>query len=112
MMKGIVGEVVSRMKSLGAQELRAWVGPAVCSRCYEVPAELRAAAAQITAEAAAVTWSGTPAIDVPGAVVSQLARHTSEVTWIPGCTRESPDLFSYRRDGRTGRFAGAVMIEP
>ncbi len=28
-----------------------------------------------------------------------------------GCTRESPDLYSYRRDGRSaGRLAGLVRI--
>lgn len=112
MMKGVVAEVISRMRDAGAREVQAWVGPSVCARCYEVPAALRAEAAAITPEAAAVTWTGTAAIDVPGAVVSQLARHTDHLTWIPGCTRECPDLFSYRRDGRTGRFAGAVMIEP
>jgi copper oxidase (laccase) domain-containing protein len=29
------------------------------------------------------------------------------------CTRESPDLFSYRRDGaRSGRQAGIIRIAP
>jgi hypothetical protein len=29
------------------------------------------------------------------------------------CTRESPDLYSYRRDGcRAGRFAGLVRRRP
>ena len=58
-----------------------------------------------------MTWAGTPAIDVPAAVVAQLAGAVSELTWLPGCTRERADLFSHRRDGRTGRFAGVVMIE-
>jgi hypothetical protein len=26
------------------------------------------------------------------------------------CTAESPELFSYRRDGRTGRLAGFVWL--
>jgi polyphenol oxidase len=28
------------------------------------------------------------------------------------CTRESDDLYSYRRDGVTGRFAGLVWLSP
>ena len=28
--------------------------------------------------------------------------------WIAGCAREEADLYSYRRDGRTGRFAGVI----
>ncbi len=111
MMKGVVTEVISLMRSEGAREIHAWVGPSVCGRCYEVPAELRDEAAAVTPEAATVTWAGTPAIDVPAAVVAQLAGAVSELTWLPGCTRERADLFSHRRDGRTGRFAGVVMIE-
>jgi copper oxidase (laccase) domain-containing protein len=33
------------------------------------------------------------------------------VTWVPGCAREDERLYSYRRDGRTGRFAGVVVLE-
>ena len=32
--------------------------------------------------------------------------------WLPGCTREREDLYSYRRDGQTGRFAGVVRLLP
>jgi copper oxidase (laccase) domain-containing protein len=26
------------------------------------------------------------------------------------CTAETPDLYSFRRDGRTGRFAGLIWL--
>jgi len=26
------------------------------------------------------------------------------------CTAERPELYSYRRDGRTGRFAGVIWL--
>ncbi len=42
-------------------------------------------------------------------MVEQLAAADVAVQWVPGCTRESGDLYSYRRDGRTGRFAGVVV---
>ncbi len=32
-----------------------------------------------------------------------------EQVWVPGCTRESPHLYSYRRTPVTGRFAGVVV---
>jgi polyphenol oxidase len=32
------------------------------------------------------------------------------VKWVAGCTRESEELFSYRRAHRTGRFAGVVRL--
>jgi len=28
------------------------------------------------------------------------------------CTAEDRDLYSYRRDGRTGRFAGLIWLAP
>ena len=59
-----------------------------------------------------MSWTGTPAIDVAAGVVSQLRANDIAVQWIPGCAREDHHLFSYRRDGRTGRFAGIVVAGP
>jgi copper oxidase (laccase) domain-containing protein len=71
---------------------------------------MRDAASQVAPEACTVSWTGTPAIDVAAGVVAQLRANGVAVQWVPGCTRESPHLFSYRRDGRTGRFAGVVQV--
>ena len=109
MTAGIVGVAVERMRELGARDLRAVVGPSICARCYEVPEELRAAAAAVAPEASARSWSGTPAIDVAAGVVAQLVANNVAVQWVPGCAREDERLFSYRRDGRTGRYAGVVV---
>lgn len=109
MTAGIVDVAVERMRELGARDLRAVVGPSICARCYEVPEELRAAAAAVAPETSARSWSGTPAIDVAAGVVSQLVANDVAVQWVPGCAREDERLFSYRRDGRTGRYAGVVV---
>jgi copper oxidase (laccase) domain-containing protein len=58
--------------------------------------------------AATVSWTGTPAVDVAAGVVAQLREAGVDVRWVPGCTRERADLYSYRRDGATGRFAGVI----
>ena len=110
MLAGIVGRAVSAMRDLGATSVSATVGPSVCGRCYEVPAEMAAAAASTVSSSAARSWTGTPAIDVAAGVVEQLAAADVAVHWVPGCSRESGDLYSYRRDGRTGRFAGVVTL--
>ena len=94
------------------RETLAVVGPSVCGRCYEVPEGMRAEAAAVSPPSATVSWTGTPAIDVAAGVVDQLSARGIRVTWVPGCTRESPDLYSYRRDGSTGRFAGIVRLLP
>ena len=49
MVSGIVDVAVARMRELGARDISAVVGPSVCGRCYEVPEELRAAAAAAVA---------------------------------------------------------------
>lgn len=108
MLGGIIGRTVEAMRDLGVGRLEAVVGPSVCGRCYEVPQEMTDEAALRWPASAAVTWTGTPAIDVAAGVVSQLAALDVSVTWLPGCTRETPTLYSYRRDGQTGRFAGLV----
>ncbi len=107
----IVDVAVDRMRELGAQQITAVVGPSVCGRCYEVPEQMRAAAAAVAPESSAVSWVGTPAIDVASGVVAQLHAKNVAVQWVPGCARESRSLYSYRRDGRTGRFAGIVVLE-
>jgi YfiH family protein len=110
MLQGIVGRAVDAMTDLGARSISAVVGPSVCGRCYEVPEQLRAQAAKVSPVAASVSWQGTPAIDVAAGVVDQLQARSVAVQWIWGCSRESEELFSYRRQHRTGRFAGVVRL--
>jgi YfiH family protein len=110
MMSGIVGRAVDAMTDLGAHSISAAVGPSVCGRCYEVPEAMRAQAAKISPVAAAISWQGTPAIDLAAGVVDQLRARSVAVQWIWGCSRESDELFSYRRQHRTGRFAGVIRL--
>ncbi|MGN6413249.1 peptidoglycan editing factor PgeF [Flexivirga sp.] len=109
MMARIVDNALDRMAHHGATDPVAVVGPSVCGRCYEVPLALREEAAAIAPESRTVSWAGTPAIDVAGGVVAQLHAREVPTTWVPGCSRESDRLFSYRRDHRTGRFAGVIV---
>jgi YfiH family protein len=110
MLSGIVGRAVDAMTDLGARSIRATVGPSVCGRCYEVPEAMRAQAAKVSPVAAAISWQGTAAIDVAAGVVDQLRSRSVAVRWVRGCTRESEQLFSYRRQPRTGRFAGVIRL--
>lgn len=114
---GVVPAAIARMRELGAApaSIVALVGPAVCGRCYEVPAAMRdeVVAAAAVPEAWAETSWGTPAVDGPGGVVAQLrAAGVRSVTRVATCTRESELHYSHRRDGRrTGRFAGYVWAD-
>jgi YfiH family protein len=106
---GIVPATVAAMRSLGASTITAWVGPYVCGRCYEVPQALQDEVATAEPVTRATTSWGTPSVDVGAGVRAQLEREEVEVVDLSRCTRESPDLFSYRRDDRvSGRQAGLI----
>ncbi|WAL41080.1 MULTISPECIES: peptidoglycan editing factor PgeF [Brevibacterium] len=112
MADGVVPAVLAALESAGASAPVAYIGPSICSRCYEVPAALRAEVAAAEPVAAAVSHSGTPALDVAAGVAEQLARGGAAIAhWAPECTFEDTQLFSYRRDGRTGRFAGIAWLD-
>ncbi|MFJ6795764.1 peptidoglycan editing factor PgeF [Streptomyces sp. NPDC091268] len=111
---GIATAAVEAMVALGAEPARitARTGPAVCGRCYEVPAEMRDAVAEVVPAARAETRWGTPAVDVVAGVHAQLAEAgVVDIRRSPVCTLESRDHFSYRRDRVTGRLAGYVWLD-
>lgn len=105
---GIVPAAVSAMRRLGASQISAVIGPSICPGCYEVPAELRASVCQSVPSSWATSVDGTPALDLAVGVQTQLLQLGVAVRRIPGCTRESLDLYSHRRDAPTGRFAGFI----
>jgi len=108
---GVVDATIAQLRRHGSTgRIHAWIGPAICPDCYEVGEDVRTEVAASAPAAFAVTRHDTPAVDVVAAVAQQLARHDSEVEIIPGCTFEDPQLFSYRRDGVTGRQAGAIVL--
>jgi len=108
MAAGVVPETIARMRALGATRISAWVGPYVCGKCYEVPAEMQEEIAAVEPAARATTSWGTPSLDVGAGVLAQLAREGAETVDASRCTRESDDLYSYRRDG-AGMSLGALI---
>jgi YfiH family protein len=110
---GVVPGVVARMREMGATEVRAWIGPAICGSCYEVPATLRDEVAEVEPASRATTSWGTPALDVVAGVAAQLERAGVPAERVGRCTRESADLYSFRRDGeQAGRLAGLIRLRP
>ena len=111
---GIIPATLEAMCALGARPERmlAFTGPAVCGSCYEVPEDLRARVAGAVPETWATTREGTPGLDVPGGVWAQLrAAGVQGGERSPICAMESPDHYSYRREGVTGRFGGFAWFE-
>lgn len=108
---GVVPATVARMRELGASDITAWIGPHVCGACYEVPEQLQAEVGAVEPVSVATTSWGTPSLDIGAGVRAQLDRDGVRVEDAARCTRESDDLYSYRRDGdRAGRLAGLIRL--
>jgi YfiH family protein len=116
MKAGVVQATIDRMRDLGAEPGRivAITGPSVCGLCYEVPEEMRADVSARVPAAYCETRQGTPGLDVPAGVWSQLAAAGVDIessVRVRVCSQESPEHYSFRRDGTTGRFAGFVWLD-
>ena len=107
----VVPAAVARLRELGADRISAWVGPSVCGRCYEVPEGLRADVAAAVPATWCTTSTGTPGLDLPAGVRSQLEAAGVGIEYSGGCTLEDETLFSYRRNSHTGRFAGLAWTD-
>jgi YfiH family protein len=111
LLAGVVPRTIERLRSWGATEVTAWIGPSVCGACYEVPGEMQDEVAAAVPAARATTSWGTPSLDLAAGVRAQLEAGDVTVVDVSRCTRESPDLYSYRRDGASsGRHAGLIRL--
>lgn len=111
MISGVVSATVSRMREVGATDIRAAIGPSICGSCYEVPGQMREEAGAVRPESASTTSWGTAAIDVAAGVEAELRQLRVRSERVAGCTLTDDSLYSYRRHRRTGRFCGVVVLE-
>jgi YfiH family protein len=110
---GVVQVAVRAMVTRGADldRLQVWLGPSIGGCCYEVPADMQAAVDAAAPGSACTTTAGTPGLDLRAGLETQLsALGVHRVGRVGGCTAETGDLFSYRRDATTGRFAGLIWL--
>jgi YfiH family protein len=115
MAAGVVPALVAAMIDAGGSPagMRALIGPAICGGCYEVPGDMQDRVSAIVPAARCTTAAGTAGLDIAAGVRAQLATAgVGVITADERCTRESPELYSHRRDGLTGRFAGLIWLVP
>lgn len=112
--KGLVNAValsaIDVMRQMGSTEITAIIGPAICGSCYEVSQAIFDEVVERHPLARAVTAHGTPALDLPAALCGVLNDAGISIRNETRCTREDDDLYSYRRDGVTGRQAGIITL--
>lgn len=110
-LSGVVATTVAALRRIaGPGPVHAVLGPTIGPCCYEVPAAMRDdALGRIEAIGATTSW-GTPALDLPGALLAQLADLDVVVAdQRPPCTRCDDRFFSHRRDPDSGRQIGLVV---
>lgn len=117
-LENTVAEMIKLSPALQAQEILAWMGPAIGPESFEVGEDVVQAFANDGMSTAAGAFKAIN--ERPGkylADIYHLARIRLEhlglisITGGDRCTvKESQDFFSYRRDGVTGRFASLIWI--
>lgn len=108
---GIIPSLIGAMTSLGADAERITVllGPAATGRHYELPDELADEVEAALPGSLTQTVAGTAGVDLRAGIRVQLAGlGVSRVDADPRCTIAEESLFSYRRQGRTGRQASVI----
>lgn len=103
-------KAIQTMRSLGSIDIHAILGPSICGACYEVPFEMQQEVMQEHPRAFATTRKGTPALDLPKALIADLVSVGVSYEASTICTYEDQMYFSHRRTNPTGRFAGVVSL--
>lgn len=109
LLAGVLSHTVAAVRARTDAPIRAWLGPHICGRCYEVPAEMVAEVGKSRPVAVSETSWGTPGLDLGAAAVDELTALDVHCQRLDPCTRESSTLFSHRGDGpAAGRQAGLI----
>ena len=112
--RGLLNDVaiktLNKLRSLDSSPVTAVIGPSICGSCYEVSQEIFNEVTDRYPASSARTPSGGFSLDLAKALTLELIDHNVAVIDESRCTVEHDSLFSYRRDGKTGRQVGIVWI--
>ena len=102
---GVIKQGVEAVRELGTGVIRALIGPCISPDHYEFGAEdLARLAAVVGPSVIGETISGSPALDLRSGIRSALiAAGVDDILDDQRCTFAEESLFSFRRDGITGR---------
>jgi len=102
------------MTNAGASlsSISAWVGPSICSDCYEVGVDVQSQIVAVSPAALAQTKGGQPAADVGAGVEDQLrVLGISEIAHDMRCTKETASLYSARGGDLVQRLQFVVSVD-
>jgi YfiH family protein len=110
LINGVTLAALEVMRDIGSSEISAVIGPSICGSCYEVSQEIFDEVTSLYPDSRAMTPRRTPSLNLPAALKTLLADERVTIIDEGRCTLENPDLFSYRRDGVTGRQIGVISL--
>ena len=112
LMAGVIENAVGVMRSLGATEVTAALGPCIEPHAYRFSAaDLEAVSARYGRRVVATDDAGYPALDMPEAVRAALDRAGATlVADAQVCTHCSADHWSWRANRDNGRQATVVWV--
>jgi polyphenol oxidase len=112
LLAGVIEAAVAQLRDVGTGDVRAVLGPCIHPERYEFgAADLAPLVERFGSHVESRRPGGSLAFDLPAGVRVALARagvsdfHDHDV-----CTAASPDYFSNRRDGETGRQALVAVL--
>ncbi|GAA1413749.1 laccase domain protein Cgl2154/cg2365 [Glutamicibacter uratoxydans] len=108
LLDGILARTVVRLHELGASQIEAVIGPAICGRCYEVPVQMAEESESLRPGIRTTTSWGTDSLDLPASAQQELENLGVQVLQSGACTLEDERFFSYRRSEKSGRLAGLI----
>ena len=112
--KGLMNEIalvaIREMRVIDSSEITAIVGPSICGECYEVSQNVFEEVSGKFPLSASRTREGGFALDLSRALTAQLRASGVLVIDEGRCTVEDKNLYSYRRDGVTGRQVGVIWL--
>ncbi len=113
LLAGVIESAAARLRTVGHGVVRAALGPCVHPARYAFgAADLRRVVDVYGPSVAGTTTDGHPALDIPAGVRAALGRAgVTDLHDVDVCTAASPNHFSYRRDGRTGRQGVVAVLD-
>jgi YfiH family protein len=112
---GVIGATAAAMFAEGASSIRAYIGPHICTECYEFGSDdLERLSMQFDEQVVGKTADGLPALDVASVIAIDLERAGVELAASSGeCTAcEADRYWSHRARGDQQRQALVVWVEP
>ncbi len=113
LLNGIVENTINKMHT-SSRELMAWIGPAICHRCYETGHDVREAYIGRYPYTKNTFLSNDTSVHANLPKMAELILHASGVDAIyqsGACTFElEKQFYSYRRQAQTGRMATLIWF--